>query len=203
MILIGLCRRVPCDQTKSIPNLPHPPFSLSPSPLRFTLFGPFLFFSSLNCFSICDAGHVVRSRRRSGGRRERQRGERGGTRAPPHVSLRSDSSNNARASVGRTDHLTPRAVIIAKLKYERFLGDKGRFQHVEGRGGEEASEQQLQNFISPLLFCRPSAGLPGSLPSGSQDPNVNPRWAVLRSELEPQRSKSPEAGDLCLVLVRQ
>ena len=26
------------------------------------------------------------------------------------------------------------------------------------------------------------------------DPNVNPRWAVLRSESEPQRSKSPEAG---------
>ena len=110
----------------------------------------------------------------------------------------------ARRSNGSSYPREPRAVIIAKLKYERFLGDKGRFQHVGGREeAERSGAQQLQNFISPLLFCRPSAGLPGSLPSGSQDPNVNPRWAVLRSELEPQRSKSPEAGDLCLVLVRQ
>ena len=53
-------------------------------------------------------------------------------------------------------------------------------------GGRKGRSAELQNFISPLLLCGREVCPP--------DPNGNPRWAVLRSESKPQRSKSPEPG---------
>ena len=177
MILIGLCRRVPCSQTKSIPNLPHPflpPLYASPSSGHFFSFHPL----TASRFAMQDT--LFRSR--GGGEAVGDEKDRGGTRAPPRLSLRSDSSNKARARVGRTDHLTPhrapleRRAVIAKRKYERRLGDKGRFQHVGGREGGGKCATTAKFYINPSFLsvcragerevCPPDPKIPTLIPGG-------------------------------------
>ena len=143
-ILTGLCRRSPSRQSPFPTSNPQPLSSL----------GHFFSFHPLNCFSICDAGHVVHAWRS---------GERSATRVSSLPSERQCSGGSNAHPIGRTDHLTPatnslpRGAMIAKRKYERFPGDKGRLRNV---GGGRGSAQQLQNFISPLPSSS-SVCLPG------------------------------------------
>ena len=60
-------------------------------------------------------------------------------------------------------------------------------------GGREGGERRERCATTAEFYITPSSESAGREVC-PPDPNVNPRWAVLRSESEPQRSKSPEAG---------